>query len=171
MPNKVALLTSFSTWKSGQKSNASDDLLLEIRSLSSLAMSLQIMRHLPVNVPVALELVVRKIEQLQPHVVLCCGMAEHRTYLNLETKATVGNKALYTNVNLLNLTLGLSQTKISEDAGRFVCNGLYYAILDYLQVYFPATQCLFVHVPPLTLQNREYIVADFDLILERLIIE
>ena len=165
---RTVLLTSFAIWKAHQRSNASDDLLLEIAKTSVIS-SLHVFRQLPVNVPVAKELVIGKIQQIQPHVVLCCGVAESRSKLNVESRAVVGDHVLHTAFDLEALTMGLYSTEISEDAGRFVCNGLYYAILNYLQGHHPDKQCLFVHVPVLTTSNREKVVADFSLILERVL--
>lgn len=168
MVQRTVLLTSFATWKAHQRSNASDDLLLEIGK-NNLSSSLHLFRQLPVNVPVAKEIAIGKIRQLQPQLVLCCGMAESRVKLNVESRAVVADHVLHTTVDLETLTVGLQSTEISDDAGRFVCNGLYYAILNYLQSYHPDIQCLFVHVPILTPNNRENVVADFSLILERVL--
>lgn len=168
MSQRTVLLTSFTTWKAHQRSNSSDDLLLELLK-TRVSPSVHWFRHLPVNVPVAKEIAIGKIQQLQPQVVLCCGMAESRLKLNMESRAVVGNHVLYTAMDLKVLTVGLDSTEISQDAGRFVCNGLYYAILNHLQSNYPDTHCVFVHVPILTANNRESIIADFSLILERVL--
>ncbi len=165
--SKIALLTSFSTWKAQQRFNSSDELLVDI-SRQPFRASLHLLRHLPVNLPVAKALTIAKINQLRPQLVLCCGMAESRSKLNVESRAVVGNQTLETCINLGNLTVGLSATEISHDAGRFVCNSLYYSILNYLQIHHSETQCLFVHVPVLTPSNRKGIVTDFCSILETL---
>ncbi len=60
----------------------------------------------------------------------------------------------------------LSHTQISHDAGKFVCEGLYYRVLKYLeqsQLFIP---CMFVHVPVLTQENKNIIVQDFETILQ-----
>lgn len=168
MSQRTVLLTSFTTWKVHQRSNSSDDLLLELLK-TPVSPSMHVFRHLPVNVPVAKEIAISKIQQLQPQIVLCCGMAEARPKLSMESRAIMGNRVLHTTVNLKALIAGLDWTEISEDAGRFVCNGLYYAILNHLQSNYPDTHCVFVHVPILTANNRESIVADFSLILERVL--
>ncbi|HEY9661361.1 MAG TPA: peptidase C15 [Allocoleopsis sp.] len=169
MVQKTVLLSSFTTWKAHQFSNSSDDLLREvIQAPPAIAPRLHMIRHLPVNVPVALELLLNKIQQLRPDIILCCGMAESRTQLSLESRAIVADQMLYTPVPIRSLLSDLNATEISEDAGRFVCNGLYYAILNHLQGSALATQCLFVHVPPLTSQNRKNVVVDFCRILEKL---
>lgn len=167
---RTVLLTSFATWKPYQISNSADDLLQTISHLGAMSASLHLLRQLPVNVPIAQEIAITKIQQLQPQFVLCCGMAESRLKLSLESRAVVGNKMLCTTVDTKQLVEGLSITEISHDAGRFVCNGLYYAILNYLRQGSPDTRCAFVHVPLLSSHNREAIVADFCRILERVLI-
>lgn len=164
---KTALVTSFAPWRANHLSNSADDLLIELSQQGSKS-SLQLLRQLPVNFPVARSITTHKIQQLQPDVVLCCGMAEFRSTLSLESRAVNGQQQLQSLVNLDELVAGLTQTEISHDAGRFVCNALYYGILNYLKCYSPDTLCLFVHVPVLTSKNREGIVADFCAILERL---
>lgn len=124
-------------------------------------------RQLPVNAPVAREITIAQINTLRPQVVLCCGMAESRRNLSLEARAVVGNQTLYTNVDLEDLAAGLTATEISLDAGRFVCNSLYYAMLKYLRQHHPTTQCLFIHVPTSTSANWKSMVADFRIILKR----
>lgn len=166
---KTVLLTSFATWKPQQISNSADDLLLEIGRTRTLPPSIHLFRQLPVNVPVAQELAIAKMQQLQPQTILCCGMAESRTKLSLELRAVVGTHKLYTSINVKDLAAGLTATEISEDAGRFVCNGLYYAILNYLQNRSLDAACMFVHVPLLSSCNRGQIIADFYQILERVL--
>jgi pyroglutamyl-peptidase len=176
------LLTSFAPWKANHWSNSADDLLQDLLAdLSYLEThpethperklpltALHFLRQLPVNFPVAQSIVTHKINQLQPNLVLCCGMAESRHKLSLESNAVCREQPLYTSVDLDVLVAGLTQTEISHDAGRFVCNALYYGILNYLKCYSPDTLCLFVHIPVLTPNNRKGIVTDFWAILERL---
>ena len=163
------LLTSFSTWKVHQKNNSSDQLLVEISSIPSLASSLHFFRYLPVNLPVARSLTISKFQQVQPDVLVCCGMAEARSWLSVEAQATVHTRTLQTSLNLTQLTAGLKHTVLSQDAGRFVCNSLYYAMLDYLHRASPQCPCLFVHVPPVKSTGWELIVADFRQLIERLL--
>lgn len=64
------------------------------------------------------------------------------------------------------LVAGLSASEISYDAGKFVCEGLYYEVLKYLgSLNIP---CIFVHVPILTSENLPVIVADFQIIMQRI---
>lgn len=163
------LLTSFATWKSHQAFNSSDQLLVELAE-TGLANSLFFLRYLPVNLPVARSLTLGKVQQLQPNWLICCGMAESRLQLSVEAQATVGNSTLKPRMNLEKLTAGLDNTVISQDAGRFVCNSLYHAMLNYFQSVSLDQDCLFIHVPLLTLENRELIFSDFRQLIERLLV-
>lgn len=166
------LLTSFATWKPHQRSNSSDQLLADLAAVSvaqSVAQSLYFLRYLPVNLPVARSLTLGKIHQWQPNLLVCCGMAESRSQLCVESQATVGNSTLKPRLNLAELTDSLDHTVISQDAGRFVCNSLYHAMLHYFQSVSSDRDCLFVHVPLLTLENRELIFSDFCQLIERLL--
>ena len=164
------LLTSFSTWRPHQRFNSSDQLLGEIAQSYELKESLFFLRQLPVNLPVAKQLTIAKFQQLQPDFLLCCGMAETRSQLNVETQAIVNGQILTTGLNVQKLTADLPYTIVSQNAGRFVCNSLYHSMLNYLKTCCPDQEGLFVHVPQLTLENRELIVADFRQLLERLLI-
>lgn len=210
---KTILLTSFQTWLPHQKSNASDDLLVNIQQESKRfkqqGISLRVLRQLPVNVFTASDLAIAKITQLQPDVVICCGMAESRSQLTVEAAATprylvaqaywfiyywalqnilsmkgltyclpdffghetnLKTQVLTTSVDLEELLKGCSHTQISYDAGKFVCEGLYYYVLSYLRDYSPKTGCIFVHVPVLTPENLSSILSEFCLIMHTMAI-
>ncbi len=162
------LLTSFQTWLPHQNSNSSDDLLQAIAKLDSLSHSLTFLRHLPVDITGASDRTITQINELQPDIIICCGMAESRCQLTVESKASQGDTILNTSVDLHRLVDGLPETAISHDAGKFVCEGLYYSVLNHLQRNEMKKYCLFVHVPVLTPSNTAGIVADFQLIIERL---
>jgi pyroglutamyl-peptidase len=165
--SKTLLLTSFTTWEPHQRSNASDDLILELLKTEPTLPSLHLLRQLPVNFELAPEQAIAHVNQLQPDIVICCGMAASRVNLTVESRAVTQNEVLYTKANLERLVLGLAVTEISDDAGQFVCNWLYYALLKHLQN--TETICLFVHVPILTAENSEAIVTDFRLLIARLL--
>ena len=165
MTTKI-LLTSFATWLPHQKSNSSDDLLIEIAKLES--PSLRFVRQLPVNVFKASRLVIDKIAELQPDSIICCGMAESRTKLTVESCATCGDALIKTWVDLEKLVAEAAEIEISDDAGKFVCEGLYYEVLKYLQERNLNTHCIFVHVPVLTQDNFPGIVADFHRIIHKM---
>ena len=169
MTNKI-LLTSFDTWLPHQESNSSDDLLAQISQIQSLPDSLTFLRKLPVDFQEAPNLAIVQIDQLQPDTVICCGMAESREKLTVESCACGDTDILKTGVNLEQLVGDLGITEISHDAGKFVCEALYYAVLKHIRdVQLPA-KCIFVHVPILTPENTDKIVGDFLSIVNRLTI-
>lgn len=161
------LLTSFTTWRPHQPVNSSDQLLVNVMARSNLP-NLHFLRQLPVNLPVARDLTIAKLHQIRPDLLLCCGMAEGRSTLCLEAQAVLGQQALKTELDLEKLAQGMDFTTISQDAGRFVCNSLYHAMLNYLNGNFVHCKTLFVHVPVLTADNREQILQDFRLLIARL---
>jgi pyroglutamyl-peptidase len=162
------LLTSFDTWIPHHKSNSSDDLLARISQMKSLPYSMTFLRKLPVDFQLAPDLAIAQINQLQPDTIICCGMAESRQKLTVESCACCDNNILKTAVNLEHLTADLPTTKISHNAGKFVCEALYYAVLKHLADSQLSTKCIFVHVPILTPENADQIVADFSLVIRRL---
>ncbi|MBD2042767.1 peptidase C15 [Microcoleus sp. FACHB-672] len=161
------LLTSFDTWLPHQISNSSDDLLERVSQLDCLPSSLTFLRKLPVDFELAPALALAKIEELQPDIILCCGMAEGREKLTIESRAVCGNDTLQTSVDLEKIILGLSVTEISHEAGKFVCEALYYSVLNLCSSSCSQSQCIFVHVPILKDENLEQILADFLLIIRR----
>ena len=165
MADKI-LLTSFDTWLPHQKSNSSDDVLNEI-CINYTYPQLTLLRRLPVDVQIASCRVIAKIKKLQPDSVICCGMAERRPKLTIESNATCGNRVIKTSVDLAQLVAGSNRIEISHDAGKFVCEGLYYSVLTYISIHLN-THCIFVHIPILTERNFAGIVADFQLIIYRM---
>jgi pyroglutamyl-peptidase len=162
------LLTSFDTWLSDQKSNSSDDLLAEVARLNSFPYDLTFVRLLPVDVQRASFRVIEKIHELQPDKIICCGMAQKQTLLSVEVGASRGENVLQTTVDLEQLVAGTRAVEISYDCGKFVCEGLYYSVLDELRQHQLTTPCIFVHVPILTEDNLPVILNDFLLIIHRL---
>ncbi|MEA3373063.1 MAG: peptidase C15 [Campylobacterota bacterium] len=160
------LITSFSTWKSHHTSNSSDDLLhlLSEREPGPL----NFLRNLPVDFALAPQHVLTRFNELRPKVLICCGMAEERTKLHIESRAVLGEQILQTGVDLEELIIDLSMTEISHDAGRFVCNTLYFKTLEHLCSQEERHHCIFVHVPVITEENRRLLLADFRSIIDRL---
>ncbi|MBD2357929.1 peptidase C15 [Tolypothrix sp. FACHB-123] len=165
---KRFLLTSFDTWLSDQQSNSSDDLLLEVTKLETLPHHLTFLRQLPVDVQLASDRVIQKINELQPDSIICCGMAASRTQLTVEFCASCQERVLQTKVDLEKLVAGGRGIEISHDCGKFVCEGLYYSVLDHLRQSQIRANCIFVHVPVLQPENLVNIVADFVLIINKL---
>lgn len=160
------LITTFDIWEVHHTSNASDDLLqlfeaLEYDFFHSL-------RKIPVDFEHSTRSVVEHFERLQPKVLICCGMAEDRSRLNVESRAIQDESILYTGIDLEALTADLSMTDISHDAGQFVCNTLYFNMLSHFEQKDSDHHCIFVHVPVLTEENSEQLLTDFVSIIERL---
>ncbi|VEP17692.1 Peptidase C15 pyroglutamyl peptidase I [Hyella patelloides LEGE 07179] len=158
------LLTSFTTWLPHQKSNSSDDLLNIVEKQNKY--NCYYLRQLPVEIETASKQAIAIIKKIQPSAIICCGMAESRFQLTIESHARCQESYLQTTVNLTQLVSQLSHTSISNDAGQFVCEELYYQVLNYLQLNNLALPCIFVHVPVLTTHNQEIILPDFASILE-----
>ncbi|QIZ70224.1 peptidase C15 [Oxynema aestuarii] len=190
---RTVLLTSFTTWLPHQPSNASDDLLGYLSrdrfatppADRALLQNAHFLRKLPVDFHLAPQRAIAAIEHLQPEAIVCCGMAETRQKLTLESRARYGDRTVNNPLDLDRLVHGLQWTEISHDAGQFVCERLYYSVLDYLHHRQKATvgaiavrpdpvkhdnhrRCLFVHVPPLNRENLTAIAQDFVTILQRL---
>ena len=163
MPNKF-LLTSFQTWLPHQNSNSSDDLLEIIEKSSDLDRHV-FLRKLPVDTAVAADKVIKAIKAIKPKFVVCCGMAESRSCLTVESNAICDCLYRYTRVDLPELITQTNNTQISHDAGKFVCEGLYYQILNYLETKNLDVFCVFVHVPPLKANNVKAIEQDFRTII------
>jgi len=161
------LLTSFNTWRSGQKSNSSDDLVRKFGWKISQD-NIHLLRRIPVSFRSAPEQVIDRIEQIQPDIIVNCGMAESRQFLTIESRARRGRAVIKTKVDLNSLVTNLPLTRISHDAGRFVCNSLYYSVLDYVDRHALEIPSIFVHVPILTKQNSVQIVSDFRSIITRI---
>ena len=170
MPQQI-LLTSFDVWEPHHVSNASDDLLIAIGQdalLDELEPSLTLLRKLPVDFERAPQQVLAEINTLQPDLILCCGMAESRKKLTLESNGKHEADVLWTTIDLDRLVENLAMTNVSHDAGNFVCNHLYYSVLKQIQSHQLSCQCLFIHVPVLNESNRRSILQDFLTISQRL---
>jgi pyroglutamyl-peptidase len=166
--SKKILLTSFDIWLPHHQSNSSNDLLIEVAQLNSIPYSLTFLNKLPVDVEVASKCVIDKINELQPEHIICCGMAQKRTQLCVESNASCEENVLHTPVNLEELVADATAIEISHDCGKFVCEGLYYSVLNHLREHQLNSNCIFVHVPILNAENLTGIVADFLLIMQRL---
>ncbi|ASC72211.1 Pyrrolidone-carboxylate peptidase [Halomicronema hongdechloris C2206] len=162
------LITSFAPWQAHQLSNSSDDLLMYLHRQRGLPANVTMLRHLPVNYELAPAIVMAKLLELCPRLILCCGMAESRPCLSLEQTGRWQQTVLYTSLDLTRLVRDTRVTQISDHAGNYVCNYLYFRLLDFIQRQRWPTLALFIHVPVLTSANRAILAADFALILRRL---
>ena len=173
MTNKI-LLTSFAIWEAHHRSNASDDLIaasLQQGQWAKWHEEPSLLRQLPVDFQLAPQQVIAQIDALQPDIVVCCGMAEHRSVLTLESNGKHQSDMRQTTIALDRLVDGLAVTQVSHDAGDFVCNYLYYSVLKHIQRHRLACRGLFIHVPVLHEANLAPILQDFGMLLQRLQIE
>ena len=159
------LFTSFQTWLPHQKSNSSDELLAMIQKRGKFSASGYFLRQLPVDREVASQKAITTINQIQPQGIICCGMAESRQELTIESCANCGHECLHTTVDLEDLIGNLAYTSISHDAGKFVCESLYFNILKHIQISNLKVTCIFVHVPVFTVENTDIILQDFESII------
>ena len=141
----------------------------ELLARDLLQTNIHLLRKLPVDFDLAPAKVIAAIAQLQPDIIVCCGMAERRSRLSIESNGKLEDEVIHTTVNVQELIRGLSITRVSHHAGKFVCNHTYYSVLKYIQDSQISSHCLFVHVPVLSGDNREAIAIDFSVILNRLI--
>ncbi len=162
------LLTSFKTWLPHQKSNSSDDLLDDISTQIIPDLSRFFLRKLPVDITLASQKIIAEIDRNNFKTIICCGMAESRTNLTVESNATHLGEQIYSRVDLKDLVRDLTFTTISHDAGKFVCEGLYFQILNYIRQKQLSTSCIFVHIPILTTENKEIICSDFLAIVHKI---
>ncbi len=170
-PGTRVLITTFDTWLPHQKSNASDDLVLALEAVAGLPKDCQVLHGLPVDVDEAFELIHTAAQEVPPDYIFCCGMAEMRSRLNFELQAVCGDQVRRSTIPEAywnSLRTGWRCAELSEDAGRFVCNGLYFRLLDEREQ-LGNPQVLFVHVPLVTEANCADLMADFQLLLQRLL--
>ncbi len=165
---KTILLTSFDVWETHHVSNSSDDLVGLAIAAGWLPPQVQILRRLPVDWQLAPARVMAAINELQPDVIICCGMAENRQTLTVESNGKRQGEILTTGIELPVLIEPTIATEISHDAGNFVCNHLYYSVLQHIQAEPRSRQCLFIHVPLLHDSNVTKIGRDFAAIVNQL---
>jgi pyroglutamyl-peptidase len=162
------LLTSFQPWLPHHQSNASDDLIEILTTQEIPHLSLFFLRQLPVDITLATQQVLQEVDRSFYEIIICCGMAESRTNLTIESNANYLGEQIHCSIDLKELAKELTFTTISHDAGRFVCEGLYFQILNYLKQKQIYSSCLFLHIPILTPKNRDYILNDVMAIIQKL---
>lgn len=167
MSRKI-LLTSFQTWLPHQTSNSSDDLLSQLPKHRFSDRYSILLRGLPVEPQKASKRVLLGIQVLKPHAIICCGMAESRSRLTIESNAWCGSRQLKTTVDLEALIADIPRISISDDAGKFVCEALYYEVLNYLEIRQLPIPCIFVHVPLLNAGNIGQTIEDFLMLFKKI---
>lgn len=163
------LITTFSTWLPHQRSNAADDLIDRVAQ-AGLPSGTELLRHLPVDGEAAWAIVAAAMRRFRPARIIACGMAESRNRLCLEQQAVCGDRTLSTAIDLGPWAAQLRLGEHSFDAGRFVCNDLYFSILEALarDPCWQDTRALFVHVPPphrLGVDDSATLLQDFQTLL------
>lgn len=162
------LLTSFDIWEPHHISNSSDDLLAELVVRNLLSEQTALLRSVPVDFDRAPAIVLQKLADVNPRLIICCGMAESRDCLTLESNGKQADDILHTRLAINSLVEPLELTAVSHDAGSFVCNHLYYSVLKHIRDNELDIDCLFVHVPLLNEKNMEAIVHSFFVLLQSL---
>lgn len=162
------LLTTFAPWRAHQPSNASEDLLIGLKQVQPLPPGTVLLRRLPVSFELAPCQVLAKVVELRPQVVVCCGMAEKRTHLSLERYGKQPDRTLQTGLALEPLLAGTYLSEISTCAGTYVCNHLYFSLLEGIRRHRCPTQALFIHIPRFTPDTQPLLIHDFALIVQRL---
>lgn len=162
------LLTTFAPWRAHQRSNAADDLVAHLQGAGGIPAGTTVMRHIPVSFDLAPIRVLAKVVELRPAVVVCCGMAEGRSQLHLERYGRQQDHVLASGLPLESLVADTHLSGISEDAGTYVCNHLYFRLLGAIDRHRWLIQALFVHIPPLTPATQPLLAADLALMLHRL---
>jgi pyroglutamyl-peptidase len=165
------LLTTFAPWRAHQPSNAADDLVAHLHQHRQLPPVTALLRHLSVSFELAPLRVIAKLVELRPPLVVCCGMAEKRTHLHLERYGRGDSGALATRLPLEELIVDTHLSGISDCAGTYVCNHLYYHLLGAIAEHHWPTQALFIHIPLLTPATQPLLAHDLALILNRLVVE
>jgi pyroglutamyl-peptidase len=120
----------------------------------------------------------KKIEEVNPSAIMMMGQAGGRTSISFEKAAlnlinaripdNNGSKptdekifsdtpeGYFSNVDLEKMILNLKKIQIpcyiSYSAGTYVCNYLYYCVLNYIMSYNQSVKVIFIHLPFLTEQ-------------------
>lgn len=161
MKHGPVLITSFRPWRVHQRSNSSDDLIAELYESGRLPADAVWLRQVPVSFALAPMRVINEIGRLRPRLVICCGMAEKRPHLSIERQAKAPLQTLQTPVNVSALLAGTLLSDVSDDAGSYVCNHLYYRVLKFINDARWQTVGIFIHVPVLSRENKRLILNDF----------
>ena len=170
------LVTSFRAWRSHQPSNASHDLLAAMQQAGQLPNNTIWLANLPVSFKIAPIRVINAMYRFAPRAIVCCGMAENRPLLSLERQARGTSQTLQTSFDLHSLLQGTHLSEISDDAGSYVCNALYYYVLEAIQNRARSNPlrsnrvipCLFIHVPLLNKKTQTFVQADLFSVLNKI---
>lgn len=175
MRNGPILITSFRPWRVRQRTNSSHDLVAELYASNRLPADTVWLPQVPVSFELAPMRVINEIGRLRPRVVICCGMAEKRAVLSIERQAKRPTHLaeslplrLQSSVKIPALLAGTRLTEMSDDAGSYVCNHLYYSVLRFIDQVDWQSGVIFIHVPRLHAHNKRLILDDFTNIAAKL---
>jgi len=163
----MILITSFATWRHGQRTNSSDQLLTEYLRLHDKDDGIYPLRRLPVHAHEAGCNIIRTINRLKPETVILCGQGKSRRYLVMERQAQTGNRRICSHADISYLAAEIPLLQTSRYAGKFVCNSTYFHVLNYLDSHRPRVRCVFVHTP---VRNRHYwppVVNSFNRLMDK----
>ncbi len=165
------LITSFPPWRKDQRSNSSDDLVAMLQASGQMPADAVWLRWVPVDFELAPKQVIGEMRRLRPRAVICCGMAEGRSRLSIERQAierqvvsqeqATPAATLQTSVDIPELLTNTTLSERSDDAGRYVCNHLYYRVLSFIKDANLSTTGVFLHIPILSQENKMLILGDF----------
>ncbi len=166
------LITTFTTWLPHQRSNAADDLIDRVAQ-AGLPAGTELLRHLPVDSRSSWTIVEAAMQRFRPARIIACGMAESRNRLCLEQQAQRDGQVRRSAIDLAPWAAQLQRGEQSFDAGDFVCNDLYFSILETIaqDPCWSETRACFIHVPPLQgpdgqgLDDSDRLVQDFQTLL------
>ena len=137
---------------------------------------------LPVVYDKCADVLYELLDEHQPDVVLCLGQAVGREGISLEHAAVNvkassspdnagvtfsgekiaedGPESLPSNLPLKELAYALKEvgisSKISYSAGTYVCNDLFYHLMNYASEHAKRMLCGFIHIPPCEEQRHDY---------------
>ena len=168
MATSPILITSFQPWRAHQASNSSDDLILALHADGQLPHNSIWIRNVPVSFELAPIRVISALCQYRPRAIICCGMTENRPHLSIEQQAKHAEKTLYTSIDLQRLLKHTQLSEISYDAGSYVCNALYYSVLESIQAHNLPTAAIFAHIPILRGACKRLVQDDFLSITQQL---
>ena len=95
--------------------------------------------------------IIEAIDTYKPDRILSFGQKPHSNRLYIETSARRDDTVLHSNwdVSALEVSLKAKQIKykLSDDAGNYLCNHVFYTGLDFIKQQSLDTKMIFIHVP------------------------
>jgi pyroglutamyl-peptidase len=115
-------------------------------------------RCLPVDLHLARVRLIEILQQLRPSMVLSMGLAagdefriecSARKVIEFDSLTGPSGHRISMNCDRLGASLEKAHApwRLSEDAGRYVCESTYWALLEYASQHGSSMRCAFLHVP------------------------